>query len=288
MTEPKGPSDKLGRLAQKAKSMQEKEIMAGQMPLWPDDRRAAPNTLIRSALFKGTMIRDKVGVEREMLDKQVIEAVAGYTILYSGRVLDQRDFNTWLAVIQAYRSQYATDMVRVSGYELLRLSGLTNTGKNQRELKERLRRLKFTLLEIEPDDPRKQSSFHGSLISDFIRGPDGKNWDIRLSPEVLLLFHDGHSWVDWEIRQTLKGAPLAQWLHMFYLSHARPFKYSISRLHQISGSETKELRFFRGNVKKAMVRLEEACRQHDVPFTWEYNKRGDKLGVDWRPSDKLK
>ena len=50
---------------------------------------------------------------------------------------------------------------------------------------------------------------------------------------------------------TLRGKPLALWLHGFYASHAAPYPLTVAYLHKLSGSQTKQLRYFKKNLLQA-------------------------------------
>jgi hypothetical protein len=76
---------------------------------------------------------------------------------------------------------------------------------------------------------------------------------------------------------TLKGKPLAQWLHSFYCSHAAPFPLSAAYLHQKSGSVRTVFRNFRTDLKNALGTLEKTLGWKAV---WE----GDLLTLERRRS----
>ena len=59
-------------------------------------------------------------------------------------------------------------------------------------------------------------------------------------------------------RATLRGHPLALWLHGFYASHAAPHALTVEYLHKPSGSQTKQLRKFKQNLTQALRDLQVA------------------------------
>ena len=64
--------------------------------------------------------------------------------------------------------------------------------------------------------------------------------------------------IDWEQRQRLRGKPLALWLHGFYATHAAPHALTVEYLHKLSGSQTKQLRYFKKNLTQALRDLQAA------------------------------
>lgn len=282
--------------AEAERQRQEAEALAEfaerQMDFWPDEQRAAPNAMVRCSLFRGAMA-GKPGTRR-MHQETLVASLGGEEIYYNGEDLDQKDMDVWMAVLQVFREQPMGATVQVSGNELLRLSGLSNTGPGHKALKERLKRLAFTRLDIVPSDPDNKASFHGALLSEAERTPDGKSWQLRLAPKLKALFADGYTWVDWEIRDRLGRASLAQWLHSFYRSHRDPLPISVARLKVLSGSGTKEIRYFRNDLKKAFRRLEDACAHHGVTLAWKHVPSNDTIHVQWitreteRPKNRLK
>jgi hypothetical protein len=61
-------------------------------PDWPDDRRGAPNPVIRSAVF-GVVRKGR----RRRITKMPVAGPAGYEITLTGWRLDQHDCDVWLA-----------------------------------------------------------------------------------------------------------------------------------------------------------------------------------------------
>ena len=58
------------------------------------------------------------------------------------------------------------------------------------------------------------------------------------------------------------ASTLALWLHGFYASHAKPYPLTVAYLHKLSGSQTKQLRYFKKNLAEA---LSGACHPGGAP-----------------------
>lgn len=280
--------DRLEKRTKQAKENQEKRLAEEQMDFWPNDKRAAPNTMVRCSLFRGALANQSGS--RKMHRKTELPSLGGERVLYSGDDLDQKDMDVWMSVLQLFREKPVGEVVHVSSNRLLKLAGLPNSGKSHQALKDRLDRLTFAHIELNSNDPESHYSFHGSLLQRAQRTDDGSEWEISLAPRLKLLFTQGYTWVDWEIRNHLKRAPMAQWLHSFYRSHRDPLPFTVPKLHELCGSQTKEMRFFRNDLKKSMKRLEDACRHYGVELRWNHDKRSDRLTVEWvtRETKRLK
>ena len=82
---------------------------------------------------------------------------------------------------------------------------------------------------------------------------------MEINPD-LAKFYGRSQWtqIDWEQRRQLRGKPLALWLHGFYATHAAPYPLRVEYLHKLSGSQTKQLRYFKKNLTQALRDLEAA------------------------------
>lgn len=280
-------TEKLERNAEKSRQLSLGKALDEPLEHWPSSVRAAPNALIRCALFRASRGAKE---RRHMHQGTLIASLGGLRITYKGEDLDQKDLDVWMGVLQLYRKQKVDKVMKISSIKLLELAGLTNTGPNHHALKERLKRLQFTQINIEPEDPASTSKFFfaGSLIQEAERNTEGTCWEISLSPKVRGLFSGGYTWVDWQIRDRLRRSPLAQWLYSFYRSHDQPYDMKISTLYELCGSGTADMRYFRSDLKKAMARVSEACLRYDKVFDWQHDKTSDKIRVRWQTVAQIK
>lgn len=245
-----------------------------QLPLWPDIVRGVPNVALRSALFGAI----KKGA-RPYLEQQEILAQRGIHIIYTGARLDQGDLDVWETVLHIARLQALGNECRVSAYQLLKALGKTDTGKNRKVLDRHLSRMKATALIVKVD----KFSYEGSLIDEVYRAEESREYVIRLNPKLQVLFkEDQFTQIDWKIRHALDGKPLAQWLHGYYASHAKPYPISMAVLLELSGSENRELRSSRQKLRKALDALVEVSSTHNQSFS--YKIHNDLIYVEKQPS----
>lgn len=107
------------------------------------------------------------------------------------------------------------------------------TGKNRDLLEERLTRLRANAIEIK----QEQCHYIGGLIDEAFKDSKTKKWVIVLNPRLGALFADDQfTQIDWAVRHALNNHPLAQWLHGFYASHARPYDMYVRTLHKLCGT----------------------------------------------------
>lgn len=232
-----------------------------QLPLWPDVVRGVPNAALRSALFGAI----KKG-PRSYLERQEIHAQEGIRIVYTGARLDQGDLDVWEIVLHIARLQALGNECHVTAYQLLKALGMTDTGKNRDTLERRLSRMKATGVDVKVG----KFSYEGSLIDEVYRSEETREYVLRLNPKLSALFAaDQFTQVDWSVRQTLTGKPLAQWLHGYYASHAKPYPVNVATLLKLSGSENADPSSGRQTLRKALDALTEASESNGQPFNYE-------------------
>jgi hypothetical protein len=75
--------------------------------------------------------------------------------------------------------------------------------------------------------------------------------------------------VQWAVRQALNGKPLAQWLHGFYATHAKPYPMRMETLLKLAGSEDANPRSAHQTLRQALGAVVEACTAHGEGFSYE-------------------
>jgi len=241
-----------------------------QLPLWPDSVRSVPNGFLRSALF-GAIAKGK----RRYIDGEQLAALDGIEIRYTGQRLDQGDLDVWESVLHAVRLQEMGSQCRVTSYALLKLMGLTDTGKNRVTLNKRITRLVASALTVK----QGRYSYIGSLIAGAAKDEETQEWVIELDAKLRPLFAaDQFTQIEWAVRHELNGKPLAQWLHGFYASHAKPFPLKVETLHRLCGSEAGLMSDFAKKLRKALDAVAEASAAHGEGFSYEIH--GDLVHVE--------
>lgn len=245
---------------EKAQEDKKDEVLP-QLPPWSDAVRAVPNGFLRSALFGAI----RKGVRRYM-EGEKVASVDGIVIRYTGQRLDQGDLDVWESVLHLTRSQKMGEQCRFTAYSLLKMMGKADTGSNREGLHKYLMRLKANALEVQ----QERYSYAGSLIDDVYRDKDTHEYVLTVNPNLHPLFSsDQFTQIEWVIRRELSGQPLAQWLHGFYSSHAKPYPMRIDTLLELSGSENTSQTSARQTFKKAMDAVTKACKVHGQGFSYE-------------------
>lgn len=243
-----------------------------QLPLWPEPTRGVPNGFLRSALF-GAIAKGR----RRFINGEYLAAIDGVTIRYKGERLDQGDLDVWESVLHAVRLQELGSQCRLTAYALLKLMGKTDTGKNRATLQARVERLVANALTIK----QGRYTYIGSLIGFAAKDEETQEWVIELDPRLRPLFAtDQFTQIEWSVRHELDGHQLAQWLHGFYASHAKPFPLKVVTLHKLCGSEAGLLSDFAKKLRKALDAVAEASEAHGEGFSYEI--RGDLVQVKKR------
>lgn len=226
---------------------------------WPDDVRGMPNAILRSALFTATK-REK----RIYCENMEIYAQEGIRIKYTGLRLDMDDCDVWENALHIAREQALGEVCSVTPYEFLQLMDKPDTGGYRRFLDSSLSRMNATAVEITVTG-KNGFSYEGSLIMSVTRSKE-TGYLIQFDPKLLPLFSKGQfTHIDWKIRKLLSKKPIAQWLHGYYSSHAKPYPVKIETLKMMSGSKNKAYSSSKQNVENALESLAAAnkvCNQH--------------------------
>lgn len=246
-----------------------------RLPIWPEESRGVPNVALRSALF-GAIRRGP----RRYLKRERMASVDGMEILYTGEQLDQGDLDVWESVLHLIRKQELGKECRFTAYAILKMLGKTDTGDNRKTLYSRLMRLKVNGVEAKIG----RFTYVGSLIDEIYRDENADHeYVVVANPKLRVLFErDQFTLIDWAVRLELAGQPLAQWLHGFYASHAKPYAYSVAKLHELCGSENPDMAGYKRDLRKALDSVSNACEKHGQAFSGEI--RDDLVHVDRQPS----
>ena len=226
------------------------EVRTLQLPLWPEPVRGVPNSVLRSALF-GAVRRGK----RAYQDAVKKASVDGVIVIHTGPQLDQADLDVWEHCLHLARTSELGTTIQFTAHSFLKAIG-RSTGKSQHDwLKGSLRRLMTSLVELQDGS----KAFAGQLLAGWARDDETGHHLIEISPRIIAMYgKDGWTQVEWSERQSLKGHPLAQWLHGFYTTHAKPWPYKVETIHGLCGSESKNLNDFKKDLRKAIGHVAEA------------------------------
>lgn len=240
-----------------------------QLPLWPEPVRGAPNSFLRSALFAAIQ-----GKTRTHVKKQMLGSLDGVTVRYTGEQLDQSDLDVWEQAVHLARAHPLGNVCHFTAYAFLKALG-RSTGKSQYEwLDDVIDRLVACDVILQT----KQKTYGGNLIAMWRRDETTGVYKINLNADLVKLY-GSNDWtaINWAQRQTLRGKPLALWLHGFYSSHAQPYPMKVATIQQLSGSGTKRLAKFKENLKAALADLEAAT---GIKGTID----GDLVTIEHQPS----
>ena len=223
------------------------EQMRLPFPNWPDDRRAAPNDMIRSALF-GVVQRGR----RKMLDKAEIPAPPGWKLYYTGRRLDQIDLDIWLEVMHHARNTKPGETIRFTLRSILRALGHHDGASAYEWLKERLESMTLGGFSYQSADGKKAGAT-GSLFRDFHVDKATGEGVVETNSRLRSLY-ESITYLDFAGRLAL-DSQLSKWLHAVIASHARWIPTKVETLMIQSGASYARLRDFRSDLRVALDEL---------------------------------
>lgn len=218
-----------------------------QLPLWPEPKRGAPNSFIRSALFAAIQSKD-----RQFLKEAVLASQDGITVTYTGEQLNQTDLDVWETIVHLAREQPLGTVASFTAHSLLTAMGMSTGNSQHKQLHSTLIRLTACALQV----THKGKSYFGPLIKSGAKDEVTRHYGVELNTGIIKLFGE-NQWtaLDWQQRQSLRSQPLAQALHAFYSSHREPFAVKLETLQAYTGSRNKQLAGFKRQVRTALDAL---------------------------------
>lgn len=221
-----------------------------QLAFWADPQRGIPNEFTRSALFAAVPLNKATYVEDETIFSQ-----KGFAITYTGKQLTQSDLDVFEGVMHLARGMHENNELRFKAGQLLKHIG-RQAGKSDYEwLLKVLKRLTATAIGIQRDG---STVYWGSLLPEGAAKLDNGEFVVHINRQLIKLFERGFTTIQWEHRLKLKKKPLAQHVHAWICSHEKPYPVTVDYLRQLTGSQTKDLKHFRANLKHALDEIQEA------------------------------
>jgi hypothetical protein len=202
-----------------------------QLDYWEDGKRAAPNAVVRSALFPALGNQ-----KRQFIKEKTLCSVQGVTVIFTGEQFDQSDLDVNLEILNMARPFPLGTPVRFSAYEMLKALG-RNTGKTDHEwLHSVLIRLRGGTVDMTDHKVR----YFGGLIEGGIKDEITRHYEIVINPQFAVLFGFG-MWatIDRDQRCALGRNQTAKALHAYYSSHAAPGPHSFETLAALVGLENR-------------------------------------------------
>lgn len=218
-------------------------------PIWPTSSLGIPNAFLRSALF-GIRAKNK---KRTFFDDVTVASLSNYTIKYTGPELDQLDLDIFEQIIELLIEQKPLNkVIYFSQYSFLKNIKRDVGSSQYKELKRALKRLASAIIEI---DDGNIIRFDG-LIQNGEYNHKLRKYALKVTKNILSVYRP-NSWsqVSRSERMQMKGQHLAQWLHGFYSSHAKPRAIKVKTIHTLCRSHTKKIENFRYSLKLALNRL---------------------------------
>lgn len=248
------------------------ENVGRQMPFpgWIDRVRAAPNALLRSALF-GVV---KPG-RRKYVKEMPLPMVGDLALTYTGELLDQADFDIFLQIVHYARQRRAEDFVIFSTRRLLREIGRSTGKSDYTWLRSRLDSLSACGIVI--TNGRGKRVFSGPILL----GAQDDTTDqsaFKLNPFIRGLFED-FTEINWDGRLSLGAKQLAKWLLALYSSHADPYPMKVQTLMTLCRSQAKDIKHFRADLRRMLTEL----HQRGLLRAWRIDQR-DLVHVQTIPS----
>ncbi len=242
-----------------------------QFPLFPESTRPVSNDMARSALFSCIQ-----GKDRRFIKDALLATVDGVEIRFTGEQLNQDDHDLLMQLIFMAREKPVGAWVTIPAHTILKALCRQVGGKQHRDLRADIFRLAAGTVSIRIARDRIEVTGH-HLLAKASQHEDSRYWVYRLDPDLAFLYgEESYTLIDWDKRLNLKGKDLARWLQLYLATHAKPFPVKVATLRELSGSRTKALRSFRGQLRLALDAL---IDNHDIEQWW-IAQQTDLVSVD--------
>lgn len=209
-----------------------KQVILFKQP-WAEALRAAPLTILRSALF-GVM----KGGNREYLNNIEIASWPGVSIRYKGERLDQYDLDVWMLAVHLFRHRGLGERITVSAYSLLQALGRSTEGKDHYlRLNDSFMRMVACAVVIKAG----RYSYTGNLVYEFWYDEKADQYVLSINPHLASLFAEGYSLIEWQQREQLGKKSLAKWLLGYVATHRatvlKPHRIGLDKLQKLCGTD---------------------------------------------------
>lgn len=242
-------------LKEKSPSKLAADQNVNQFSLWPkelfeipENVRAGPNVIMRSAIFTIRSKREK----RASIQNKIIYSPKNLEIMFTGIELSvQDDELVWLQVIELAKHQEAETWVNFTSGELCKYIGWGANGTYYQKIHDCLIRLKATAIQIRKKSENKGKAF--SMVSDYEWSD--KYHRVKIPAVVQTLFANNEfSYLQWQ--QYRKLSPIAKKIYAYAVSHTDPNGLLLETVKRICDSHVKQPYKWKQQVKKACAELE--------------------------------
>jgi hypothetical protein len=246
-----------------------------QLPLWAENRRAAPNAVFRSALFPALKFKER----RPFLQEQAIPAVAGIEVSFTGQRFDQSDLDVYLELLDLARFHPLGTECSFSAHGLLKRLHRATGYSDHKWLHSVLIRLRGSTVEISDH----KLSYFGGLIEGGFKDKLDRHYRVTINPKFAVLFGFAMwSSINREQRYALGRNATAKALHAYYSTHVQPGAHSFETLARIVGLEEKRER----DRRRRLIDAHKLLASPDVRFLRDYTVSDDgrTIKVDIHPT----
>lgn len=232
--------------------------LPAQLPLWPDNVRAMPNDVCRSAVFTVRNSR----TPRITIQNKPIYVVGDGMITYTGIELRAEDDElVWQQFLDIGKGYPIGSWFSFTPYQICVAIGWPTNGAYYRKVHDCLLRLKATAISVE-NKASKNSAGKGKAVSMV----EGYEWDtnekgnrtrlrLKISPGMDKLFAGSQfTHLEWIAYRDL--TPIARRLFDYAASHLRPYPLKLETAREMCRSDSMIIRRWRQQVKEACKVLE--------------------------------
>lgn len=231
------------------------ELSLFDLAPWPDNMRALPNDIGRSAIFT---VRNKKVPRAALQGHPIYHVNKDVEITYTGIELRADDDELVFAQVLEYAKRTALgEPVSFTFYELCRDLDWSINGRYYAKAEECLTRLQASAMQFSSKRIGRLESV--SMIQRFRvldRGKRTSRCQVEIDAEIVVLFAGDHySKFVWEKYRKL--TPTARRMFDYFATHKQPFPLKLETFRLMCGSDSKRPKKWREQVGEACAELSE-------------------------------
>jgi hypothetical protein len=210
----------------------------------------------------------------------------GMKIEFKGEQLNQDDHDTLLQLVtMALHEPFGVDIVRAVNTVLSGM-GRTTHQEQRRQLFEQISRLVCGTVRLTTPHFR----YEGHLLDDATTPQDQatlpqyhRHLAYRLNPKFARFYDKAaYTLINQQQRRKIGRNPLAKWLHLWIVSNADQYPHKVDTIREKCGSQTKDLKKFRQNLRAALDLLKEV--EVGIITAWHIDSKSDLVTIERMPS----
>lgn len=227
------------------------------LPFWPDNVRAIPNDVARSAIFTVRSFRQKRIAYR---DAPVFSVSSNVRLTFTGVELRAADDElVWQQLLHYARNFGPDNWIEFTASQMCRDLGWPLNATYRQRVRQSILTLAAASILVENTTAHEERGLNVRFVDRFeFETADREalpRWRVKLGRELAAWF-TGHRYTQLELAGYRELTPIARRIADYVCSHAAPYALTLDTLREMCGSEMQALKHWRAEVQQALEMLQ--------------------------------